>query len=91
MIVSPEGVIQLVTPSNGTDYDLEELQKIVEGYIEIVKLDKDLVMVVNEEGKFESEPQVNSVATLIARAHIAIFPNDCIVGRVLICKSEEVK
>ena len=91
MIVCPEGVVQMVTPSNGTNYDLKELQKIVEGNIEIVRLDKDTVMVVNEEGKFASEPQVNSVATMIARAHIAIYPNDCIVGRVLICKSEEVK
>lgn len=91
MIVSPAGVVQMVPPVNGTDYSLDELRKIVEGHIEIVRLNKDLVMVVNEEGKFVNEPQVNSVATLIARAHVAIFPNDYIVGRVLVCKSEEVK
>lgn len=71
-----------VQPKNGTDYSLEELQGFVGGYIEIVYLNNDRIMVVNEEGIIENLP-FNEKASNIVRQLIA--------GDVLVCKSDEVK
>ena len=37
-IIKTDGTIVEVTPQNGTDFQLEELQKIVGGYIEVLRL-----------------------------------------------------
>lgn len=89
MIITVDGLVRDARPSNGGSFNLKECQQVVDGYIEIVNLKPDMVMVINEEGKFTKAP--NSVATMIARAHNAIFPNDYIAGNCLICKNEEVK
>lgn len=89
MIITVDGLVRDARPSNGSSFNLEECQQVVDGYIEIVHLQPDMVMVINEEGKFTKD--LNSVATMIARAHNAIFPSDYIAGNCLICKSEEVK
>ncbi len=39
-IIKTDGTIVEVTPQNGTDFQLEELQKIVGGYIEVLRLGK---------------------------------------------------
>lgn len=75
--------IASVEPKNGTDFSLEELQKIVGGYIEIVNVNEEYIMVVNEEGKLLGLP-INPSATIIAR-------QGPIVGDVLVCRREEVK
>lgn len=51
-IIKTDGTIVEVTPQNGTDFQLEELQKIVGGYIEVLRLTDNEIMVANEEGKF---------------------------------------
>ena len=71
-----------VHPKNGVDFSLEELQGFVGGFIEIVRVDDDRIMVVNEEGKLNELP-VNGIATYMAR--------ELIVGDVLVCKADEVK
>lgn len=88
-IISAGGMVTYYDPANGTDFQLEELQRIVGGYIEIVYLNDRQVMVVNEEGKLNGLP-VNSIATAayqIARQ----YTNDFIVGDVLICDKELIK
>jgi hypothetical protein len=75
-----------VQPLNGTDYQLDELQKFVGGYIEILYLSDKLIMIVNDEGAYDKKP--NKVATDIYRM---IHPGFIIFGDVLICKKEEVK
>lgn len=89
MIVYSDGLVRDARPSDGCSFNLEECRQVVDGHIEVVHLNPDMIMVINEEGKFTKEP--NSVATIIARAHNAIFSNDYIAGNCLICKSEEVK
>ena len=64
-------------------YKLDELKSIVNGYIEVVVLDRysnneNLIMIVNEEGLLKDLP-VNLFASQIAQKHI--------VGDVLVCKS----
>ena len=38
---------------------LETLQKTVGGYIETITLDKDVVLIVDEEGRIKENPQYN--------------------------------
>ena len=77
-----------VSPKNGTDFSLEELQAIVGVYIEVLVLDGGEIMVVNEEGKLDGLP-FNYSATSYLYEHSRYL--DLIVGNVLVCKSDQVK
>jgi hypothetical protein len=85
-IIRADGTETEVEPKNGTDFSLEEMQKIVGGYIEIVHVprSRDLI-VLNEEGKLEGLPLNQKATALYAN------PMDCIVGNVLVCPSDMVK
>lgn len=63
-------------------YELEELQKIVGGYIELVNLPYDGVMVVNEEGLLYNLPYNLKASN---------YANRPIVGDVLVCKRKHLK
>ena len=89
-IIKTTGETIYVQPKNGTDFQLAELQAIVEGYIEIVRLDdQGTEMVVNEEGKFTCA--YNSVATAVAHLCRAIPINDYVCGNVLVCNNNQIK
>lgn len=79
------GDIFEISPKNGKTFELEEAQAKVEGSIEIVHLNKDQIMIVNEEGKFTKE--YNAIATGIADLHKALWSGDYICGNVVICPS----
>lgn len=86
-ILGSDGKITATKPKNGTDFSLEELQAIVGGYIEIVTLDEEHLMVVNEEGKLQGLPlNINASAIYLAKTHI----KDSIVGDVLVCNSNMI-
>lgn len=83
--------------SNGTEvevhpkgdfFNLEELQKYVGGYIELVTIDKEFLMIVNEEGKLMCLPQ-NEKATRLY--HKVRYTEDVIVGDVLVCNNTEIE
>lgn len=71
-----------IQPANGTDFQLEELQKAVGGYIEIINLGNGMILVVDEEGLCKHKP-INLKASFLA--------GHGVVGDVVYCKSEEVK
>ena len=74
----------------GKTFSLEELQKFVGGYIEILHLaDDKLCMVCNEEGKINHLP-MNPIATRLFNVLTTGSPYDYIVGNVLICGSNEI-
>lgn len=86
-VITTDGLHSNVEPSNGTDFSLEELNGFVGGYIEIVRLSKSQVMVVNEEGKLIGlEP--NPCATLLVQI---AGHRDTIVGNVLVCDINKIK
>ena len=89
ILIQSNGDAKGVVPANGGDFTLEELQGMVEGLIEIVPLTKNVIMVVNEEGK--GVLPINVPATIIAKAQGAIFPFDYIAGNALMCPSDMVK
>lgn len=86
-LIRTDGLHTNVEPSNGTDFSLEELNGFVGGYIEVVRLSKSQVMVVNEEGKLmDLEP--NPCATLLVQI---AGHRDTIVGNVLVCDINKIK
>lgn len=79
--------MQCVEPANKKEYTLEELQRIVGGYIEIIDLG-ERYLVVNEDGKI-LRLQYNVIATnwyLVSRGG-----SDYIVGDALLCAKEHIK
>lgn len=89
ILIKSDGATAGIFPANGTDFKLKELQGYVDGLIEIVTLTKDVIMVVNEEGK-DALP-FNAMATVMAKSQGAIFPGDYICGDVVMCPNEMVK
>ena len=82
-----DGTIIEVVPSNGTDFQLKELQEMVGGYIEIVSAGKGKIMVIDDEGKLKGKP-VNDAATMI---FMQAGYYDIIAGDAPVCDSEMVK
>lgn len=89
LLITPEASVTEFVPANGRDFTLEELQKGVEGYIEIIDLSDKTIMVVNEDGKGRLYP--NMMATVIAKGCRAILPHDYIAGNAVLCASDMVK
>lgn len=86
-VINTDGLHKNVEPSNGEDFSLEELRRFVGGHIEIVRLSKSQVMVVNDEGKVNDLPE-NQYATMLV--NIAGI-RDVIVGNVLVCDITKIK
>jgi len=85
----------LITPSEtravkpkGKKWQLEELQSLVEGYIQIINLGHGRVAVVNEEGKLRRLP-FNEQATFIYRASTGSV--DYLCGNVLITPNYSIE
>jgi hypothetical protein len=89
VLMRPDGTNKTVVPANGTDWKLDELYRLLGcKMIEIVHAKrKGFILIIDEEGKFVAEPQVNRLAT--QEAHI--FEWDVIVGNALLCPRYEVK
>jgi hypothetical protein len=71
---------------------LEELQKAVGGYIEVLCirwLDRPAMLILDEDGKMKGYPR-NSKATHTALATAGIAPTDFIVGDVVVLCGPEV-
>lgn len=82
-----DGTILEVVPANGTDFQLDELQAMVGGYIEIVSAGKGKIMIIDDDGKLKGKP-VNNAATMI---FMQAGYCDIIAGDALVCDSEMVK
>lgn len=81
-IIKSDGTEIIVNPSNGSDFDLSELQEIVGGYIEPIHLNEKEFMIVNEEGFLKRLPFNEKASKLIG---------NIIVGDVLVCGVEQIK
>ena len=81
-VILTDGREIAVKPKNGTDFSLEELQEVVGGYIEIIYVKGNDIMVLNEEGKLIGLPFNDKASELTS---------ELIVGNVLICDTKMVK
>lgn len=76
------------TPKNGKTFELDELKGIVDGYIEIVRLNDGRVIVIDLEGK-SKDKAVNIPATnILRRDH---FTTDYIVGTAIVCDADMIE
>ena len=87
IVIKTDGTKDALQPKNNKVFTLEELKSVVGGYIEIVQLTEDYLMVINEEGKLLNLP-INVIATRVYRA--SRNTEDFIVGNVLICSNKEI-
>ncbi len=92
-IIHPDGSEQ--TANVHSDIALAEMQKLVNGYIEVLALADGRVMVVNEDGLLLKLP-VNAKATELFGASRRGAEQrkagekwvDCVVGTVVVCAGE---
>lgn len=88
-LLKTDGTQQELTPANGKKFKLEEIQKAVGGYIEIVAMrpgNGRKRLYVNEEGKLHGLP-LNLAATALMSEHHT--PGDVIVGDAVITNPGE--
>lgn len=85
-LITVDGSVTEIAPLNGKEFEREEMQKLVEGYVELVQLREKQIMLVNEEGKFDKK--YNCVASGIADLYHALFAGDYICGNAVVCPSE---
>ena len=64
-------------------FTLNEEQFLVNGYVQVIDICPNKIMIMNEEGKFHFE--LNVEATRIALMNSAIFPDDYIAGDAIVC------
>ena len=81
IFIKSDGSDSVVKPEQGYEFELKELQAYVDGYIELVHLDNDKILVVNEDGLLKRLP-LNKKATFLARQPI--------VGNVVLIDSTEI-
>lgn len=86
MIIKPNGETKNVTP-NQDQFTHQELNKLVGGYIEVIRLNDEWFMVINEEGKLQNLPY-NTMATMLYQSYVS--PYDCIVGNAVLVSSNEI-
>lgn len=73
------------TPKNGKTFELTEIQEIVGGYIEPIRLNDGRMIIVDEDGKSNGKA-VNIPATnILRRDH---FTTDYIVGTAIVCDAD---
>ena len=63
-LIRPDGTEDHVTPANGKTFTLEEMQRYVGGYIELMPGVAPMRMIVDEEGQLKNKP-VNVKATAL--------------------------
>jgi hypothetical protein len=81
MLIKADTTVEAITPKESECFSLKELQDYVGGYIEILNLENDYIMVIDEEGLLKKK-KLNKHATKLFGAPI--------VGDVVVCKSQMV-
>lgn len=80
-IVRPDETVETIAPADGKKFKLEEMQKLVDGWIQVVPLPKQgMYLICNEEGKLKRYP-VNQMATRLWEVDHGY--TDVIVGNAL--------
>jgi hypothetical protein len=84
-LYKPDGTVETIQP--GTKLSLERMQKLVGGYVQSIKLNADLRMVVDEDGRLKGLPP-NEGATAALRSFLG--PDTVvIVGNALVGNKKE--
>lgn len=81
ILLTPSGTVKAIIPTNGVNFSGDELHRLVDGYLECLRLRDGRLMWFDDEGKVKGKP-VNLVATLLALA--VLQRGDVIVGNAVI-------
>ena len=87
-VYTPENGKWLCEPKNGRTFELEEMQKIVGGYIELVRLNDGRIIVVNEDGLNLNLPVNIEATNILRRDHSTI---QYVVGNAIVCDADMVE
>lgn len=89
-----DGVVENITPMNGSDFSLEEMYKLIgQDIIDFVYLPNDKLFVVDDEGFYRVPLKINWIATRIL-SELYLMANQrpaFIFGDVLLVNSKQVK
>ena len=76
------------TPKNGKTFALTEMQEIIGGYVEPIRLNDGRMIIVDEDGKSKNKA-VNIPATnILRRDH---YTTDYIVGTAIVCDADMIE
>lgn len=91
ILLTADGKRQLVEPTNGKDFQLDQLYQLLScEMIEIVRLPDSDIMIIDEEGKLRQKPP-NMQASLLAWGAGSVAVTDIIVGDALVCHTTQLK
>ena len=76
------------TPKNGKTFKLAELQGIVDGNIDIVRLNDGRMIIVDEDGKSKDKAVNIPTTNILRRDH---YTTDYIVGTAIVCDADMVE
>ena len=83
-----DGTQEVIKPANGKKFDIKELQALVGGTVERLKLPFDQRMVMNEDGRPKNLPVNDKASQLL---HMALGGNTVpIVGDVVVGTKNEL-
>ena len=84
---------QPVSPRNGRNFKLAELYEMLDCQtVGVVRLSDELILIIDDEGKFRNPCYLNMLATYIWYQHQpAARGQDSIVGRALLCHDKQFK
>lgn len=82
-----------VTPINGENFRLKELYELLDCHtVEVVPLTQDLILIVDEEGKFRNPAYLNLLATYAWHKHVPQARGvDSIVGKAILCHTSQFR
>jgi hypothetical protein len=86
-LITPEGECTPIAPSHGRHFSIEELYEHIKcSTVEMHRLHRGTTMWMDEEGKYNPDNKVNLIATKL----LGVYPNDVVVGRVVLARKGQV-
>lgn len=76
------------TPKNGKTFALTEMQEIIGGYIEPIRLNDGRMIIVDEDGKSKDKAVKIPATNILRRDH---FTTDYIVGTAIVCDADMIE
>jgi hypothetical protein len=85
VLITTGDKMSFIVPANGVTFTLAELQKLVDGSIEVLRTSRGL-MVVNEDGK-----RLALSPNRLATSYLGpMYPGDAVVGDAVLVSIEEM-
>jgi hypothetical protein len=86
LLIKADGTTTTIAPRDGKRFTIEEMQKLVDGYVQVVKTKAGELLICDEDGKPRGKP-LNAEATKLYE-----YGNHSpIVGDVIVCARKEAK